>query len=123
MSLSSALIDTRRELAAQEKKPEKAPPKFDRTAHYGEVGGEDGVKYVQGNAYFNARGDFVRWAPAAAVLKPLTKEQEMDRQRRLRASKKLFGAKLVKATDSIPDEVIEAQRENARALAAEQNAG
>jgi hypothetical protein len=98
-------------------------PRFDENAHFGEVCGIDGVKYVQGKAFFSARKVFTGWAPESMVLAPLTPQQEADRQKRLRATKKFFGSKLAKhAEEALPHDVVTAQRENARAAAAEAGA-
>ena len=99
---------------------EQVLPEFDPEAHYGEVGGVLGVKYVQGDNFFKPNGDFHSVAPPESRLKPLTKEQESDRLRRLSKTKKLFGNKLAQAAhNAVPESVIKAERENARARAAE----
>lgn len=95
------------------------PPEFDRSAHYGEVGGVPGVRYVQGDNYFKPNGDFHSKAPPEARMKPLTKEQEADRQKRMSATRKMLGKKLAQAADALPQKIIDAERENARAKAAE----
>ena len=95
-------------------------PVFDPSAHYGEVGGVPGVKYVQGDSFFKANFDFHSVAPPEARLKPLTREQEADRQKRLANVRKLFGTKLAQSGNSpLPENVIAAARENARARVAE----
>ena len=96
-------------------------PEFDPRAHYGEVGGVQGVKYVQGDNYFKPNGDFHSVAPPEARMKPLTKEQEADRQRRLNKDRKLFGTKLAQAMHdrNLPQNIVEAEKENARARAVE----
>lgn len=100
--------------------PVAEKPRFNPHEHYGEVGGVEGVKYVQGKHFFKPNGDFHSVAPEAAQLAPLTSEQEADRQKRLRANKKFFGKALAQAADSmLPQKVIDAERENAKARSAE----
>lgn len=95
-------------------------PVFNRSAHYGEVGGVPGVKYVQGENFFKANFDFHSVAPPEARLKPLTREQEADRQKRLAKDRKLWGNKLAQSTNSpLPEKILNAERENTRARAAE----
>lgn len=94
-------------------------PVFDHAAHYGEVGGIQGVKYVQGDNFFKPNYDFHSVAPAEARLKPLTKEQEADRQKRMSATRKMLGKKLAQSAEAVPQKIIDAERENARAKAAE----
>lgn len=94
-------------------------PELDPSAHYGEVGGVPGVKYVQGDYFFKPDGSFHSLAPEGQRLAPLTKEQEADRQRRMAQVKKLWGSKLAQSAAAIPASVVAAEKENARARAAE----
>lgn len=101
------------------KKDEPKEPTFDESAHYGEVGGVEGVRYVQGDNLFDNAKRFVRVAPDNMKMKPLTMDQELDRRARLQANKKFFAqAKPVKGGE-MPENVVNAQRENSRARAAE----
>lgn len=99
-------------------------PSFDPEAHYGEVAGIEGVRYVQGKAFFNVRGDYVRAAPKHMWLAPLTAEQEQQRRKQMQGNKKFFGPakNIVPGTATIPQAIINAERENAQARAAESQA-
>ncbi len=97
----------------------KKPDRLDESQHYAEVGGVDGVRYVQGDWMFGHDKRCVGEAPDNMKLKPLTMEQELDRRARLQANKKFFAqAKPLKAGE-MPEDVVNAQRENSRARAAE----
>jgi hypothetical protein len=98
-------------------------PELDRTAHFGEVCGMDGVRYVQGKALFNAIGKYVGPAPKEMCLAALTKEQERARQKQIQNNKKFFhaGAPTTRAA-AVPQSIVDAERENARARAAESRA-
>jgi hypothetical protein len=110
------------EMPSQATAPEHGP-KFDPAQHFGEVGGMDGVKYVQGKALFNNAKTYVGPAPKEMWLAPLTPRQETDRQKQIQANKKFFhaGTKVVKDA-AVPQTIIAAERENAQARAAESRA-
>ena len=96
------------------------PKELDWAAHYGEVGGVDGVKFVQGKNFFNAVGKFVREAPKECWLAPLTAEQESDRRARMRKNGQVIGKRPPEA--EMPKHLVDAMRENALAQAAEAGA-
>jgi hypothetical protein len=106
--------------AAPEEPAAPAVPQFDPAANTGEVGGVEGVKYVQGPGHlFNARQQYVRTDPTMAMA-PLTPEQEAARQRQDIKNKRFFTNALPKIKEAgLPQKVLDAERENARALAAE----
>lgn len=95
-------------------------PCFDPEANTGEVGGIEGVRYVQGPGHlFNARKDYVRTDPAFK-MEPLTEEQERNRKKQAMQQKRFFASANPKIREAgLPQQVIEAERENARARAAE----
>ena len=98
-------------------------PTFDHDAHFGEVFGVEGVRYVQGRNYFGHKHQFVREAPRDAWLAPLTEEQERARQKQMRDNRKFFGnAKTHRNEGAIPQAVLDAERENSQARAAEDRA-
>jgi hypothetical protein len=108
-------------MSAQIKSATAVPtPVFDPNAHYAEIWGEEGVRYVQGKNFFGNNKQFVREAPKAQQLAPLTEEQERDRQKRLQANKRFFGkAQAARNDGAIPAAIVAAERENAQARAAE----
>lgn len=94
-------------------------PVFDRRGHFAEIGGIHGVKYVQGDNFFNSLGVFVKKADEAHALAPLTREQEIDRLMRMRdqaARSTVIGDK---RNGQVPQHILDAERENARAAGAE----
>lgn len=99
-------------------------PDFDPNALFGEVGGMDGVRYVQGKSLFGNVKQYVGPAPEHMWLAPLTKEQSEQARKRDLANKKFFGAsgKTLAPGAAIPQAVINAERENAQARAAESQA-
>lgn len=101
--------------------PEATKPVFNKDRHHAEIYGEPGIRYAQGKGLFNARGDFVRYAegPGEPVL--TDEEEEAVRRARLR-KQKTFGRQVQIAVAAIPQKVLDAQRENAQALAAESQA-
>jgi hypothetical protein len=101
--------------------PVDETPRFDPDANTGEVGGIDGVKYVQGPGHlFNARKAFVRTDPAFK-MEPLTDEQERNRRKQANSNKRFFISANPKIREAgIPQQVLDAEKENARARAAEQ---
>lgn len=105
------------------KTPPAAGPAFDEDAHFAEVCGVEGVRYVQGKSLFNNAKKYVR--PAGELsLAPLTAEQEQARRKQRMANKKFFGVAAAKKTAdaSVPQTILQAERENARARAAESQA-
>jgi hypothetical protein len=103
------------------REPEAPPaPAFDPDANTGEVGGIEGVKYVQGPGHlFNARHGYVRTDPAFK-MEPLTEEQERNRRKQSMQQKRFFASANPKIREAgLPQQVIEAEKENARARAAE----
>lgn len=113
-------------LGGRDPVPAKLPehgPEFNPAANFGEVCGMEGVRYVQGKALFNNVKKYVGPAPENMCLAPLTAEQERDRQKRLLANRKFFhaGTPTVKAA-AVPQTIIDAEKENRKALAAESRA-
>ena len=102
---------------------EEALPTLDRSKHYGEVGGVQGVKFVQGNAYFRANGDFHSYTGPGEELTPETREAEILRKQKEAKDNVKWGRVPKRGgAPELPKKVIEASRENARALAAEAQA-
>lgn len=98
----------------------QAGPAFDPNAHFGEVGGIEGVRYVQGRSLYDNLRRYVGPAPKEMWMTPLTAEQERQRRLQMSKSAKLLGtAKSLIAQAAIPQRIIDAERENARARAAE----
>lgn len=91
-------------------------PALDKSAHYAEVGGVEGVRYLQGRNYFANGGSFVREAP-----KEQWQPEETDEQRRNRAKKAARDAKFFakRGAPVLPQKLLEAELENAKARAAE----
>ena len=112
-------------LKLQPDKPEAAPtPVFDKSAHFAEVGGIEGVVYLQGKNFFSAHGVFRREAPEHMWLNPETDDQRKNRLKQVTANKKFFGTHQPAKNDGImPQKVIDADRENRQALVAETRAG
>ena len=103
------------------REPEAPPaPVFDPEANTGEVGGIEGVRYVQGPGHlFNARKDYVRTDPSFK-MEPLTEEQERNRRKQAMQQKRFFASANPKIREAgLPQTVIDAEKENARARAAE----
>ncbi len=101
------------------KDEEESPfvPDFDKDAMYAEVGGVEGVYYLQGRNYFARGGQYVREAPQAQWMAPETPEQRRNRQMQTIKNKKFFHKPVAPAV--VPESIINAERENAQARAAE----
>lgn len=101
--------------------PVDETPRFDPDANTGEVGGVDGVKYVQGpGRLFNAHKVYVR-TDDTMKMTPLTESQERDRRQQALKQKRFFASANPKIREAgIPQQVLDAEKENARARAAEQ---
>jgi hypothetical protein len=102
----------------------KKEPPMDFDGHYGEVhgpgGDPDGVRFVQGRKLYGNKGQFVKDAPKEMWMTPLTQEQEDNRRRQMQANRKFFAAAKPRVNDTgVPQAVVNAERENARARAAE----
>ena len=99
-------------------------PKMNFAKHHGEVYGDaDGARYIQGKNYYDHLGNFLREAPKHAWLPELTAEQEDDRRRQMQANKKFFGSARPRLNDTgVPQTVVNNERENAQARAAERSA-
>lgn len=101
----------------------EAAPVFDPSGLFGEVGGIEGVRYVQGKSLFGNVKQYVGPAPESMWMAPLTKEQTEQTRKRDLANKKFFGAgKTLAPGAAVPQAVINAERENAQARAAESQA-
>lgn len=110
------------EMPSSVKAPEHGP-ELDRTKHFGEVCGVEGVRYVQGKALFSNIGRYVGVAPKEMELAPLTAKQETERQQKIRDNKKFFSATTPKAREAaVPQAILDAEKENRKALAAESRA-
>ena len=99
-------------------------PAFDETTPYAVVRGiAPGVEYVQGRNYFNRGKQFVceapmeRWYFSEVTVK---KVSDMDRAEEARAELRRKG--LWEDVPRLPKALLDAEKENARAAAAEQNA-
>jgi hypothetical protein len=102
------------------KKPE-APvdPAFDPQQPFAEVGGVEGVQYIQGQSYFNRAKQYVGPAPEAAWLTPATPEQLRANRVQEMRNKAFFERIALRRKAEIPKPVLDAEREDARARAAE----
>jgi hypothetical protein len=113
-------------LGKRETVPAKLPdhgPEFNPAVNFGEVCGMEGVRYVQGKALFNNVKRYVGPAPESMWLMPLTAEQERERQKKIIANKKFFGAATAAPKGAaVPQNILDAERENRKALAAESRA-
>ena len=100
--------------------PEEIPeaPKLDRSAHYAEIGGMEGIQYLQGRNFFSAGGHFVRIAPKHQWQPEETEEQKRNRIRQKAKDAKFFAKRTI-APAQVPQSLIEAEMENARARSAE----
>lgn len=88
------------------------------------MGDNRGIKYQQGDSYYNLRGEFValvnpdaKPAPKAPPVPTAAKKSAADKKREALAS---AADKLGPAT--VPQTLKDAAKENAEALAAEENA-
>ena|ERR1700690_4457222 len=100
--------------------PEAAPiPEFDWNAHYAEIGGIDGVKFLQGKNFFGAGGHFRSEAPENMWQHPETDAEKKNRIKQSAANKKFYGSHPVRNEGAVPQKVIDADRENRQAFAAE----
>ena len=98
-------------------------PVFDRDGHYGEVGGMDGAKYIQGKNLFGPGGNFIREADKNQWLAPLTPEQERNRLAQKARNSKFFASAKPRINEAgVPSQVIAVERENSQARAAEEQA-
>lgn len=109
-------------LGAKER-PQQPIPAFDPRGHFAEIGGIHGVKYVQGDNFFDSIRRFVRPADEAHRLAPLTREQELDRLMRMREQAARSTVIGDKRGGQVPQHIIDAERENARAAGAETLSG
>jgi hypothetical protein len=85
----------------------------------------DPVKYLQGDSYYDHDGNFVRLVDPNAAPKPKTAPVPQAVKRKTEADLKreaLAAAADKLGLDTIPQELKDAARENAEALAAEDNA-
>ena len=103
------------------KTPAPASPVFDHDDHYMEVHTPEGVQYVQLKNMFNRAFKFVKEAPPELQLAPLTAEQRRNLQVQRQKNAKFFGSAKPAAIKEagIPKAVVDAERENAKARAAE----
>lgn len=98
--------------------PELAP-QWDPKATYLGIGGMVGVAFMQGDNYFNCRKEFVKEVPPKQRLKmPQPPKVAQAAGHRGPRGAIPFGSAPV-----VPQTVASAQKENAQALAAEENAG
>ena len=97
-------------------------PVLDRESSYAEIGGMEleGVKYQQGRNYFSPGGHFVKECKGPGLPEE-TPEQKKNRQIQAMKNKKFFGKKATPA--EIPRALLDAERENAQARAAESLSG
>lgn len=98
------------------------PVAFDPDAPTNEIGGMEGVKYLQGKNFFNPAKLFVRQAPKEMWMAPLTPAQEVARKRQILQNKKFLAGVAKPQTAAMPQAILNAERENARARAAETQA-
>lgn len=91
-------------------------PEFDATKPFAEVRGEPGVGYVQGENYFSRDRLFVKRAPEHAWYFPQI-EAPKTRADALRAAQSEL--RRLPEVPRAPRSVIDAERENTRAAAAE----
>lgn len=109
------------EPAVQTKSVPKDVPVFypDRLA--AQVGTDSGTYFVQGKNLFTLKGAFVEEAPENLWYITTEKQEANNRQAKSRARAAITHLPASSA-QAVPDRVIEAARENARALAAEVHA-
>lgn len=118
-----ATLSLRKPGSEESVKAPESGPKLDTSAHYGEVCGMQGIRFVQGKAFFNHLGEYVGPAPKHMWLAPLTAEQEAQRRKQAQGNKKFFGTpKNLAPGAGVPLAIINAERENAQARAAESQA-
>lgn len=105
--------------AAPKVAPVEDSPEFDPRKPFAEVRGEPGVSYVQGENYFARDKAFVKQAPEHAWYSPPepTPKTHADA---VRAAQREFSR--LPQVPRAPQSVIDAERENARAAAAEAHA-
>lgn len=120
LKLKRALAESK---VADESPPlTKSPdPVFDKEGYFVMDISMGGTLYIQGRHVFTAGGKYLREIPDGDAPAALTPEQERNFIRDKLKNKKFFG-KAKGPAGEIPAEVKEALRENARALAAEEQA-
>jgi hypothetical protein len=105
---------------ASKKEPD---PVFDDNENTAEIHGPEGIKLIQGKWFFDKSHRYLGPAPEGMWMAPLTPEQRMNLRKQHEKNKKFFGSAKPNIREAgIPQKVIDAERENARAAAAESQA-
>lgn len=98
------------------------PEVFDLDVPHALVRGEEGIEYVQGESYFDREFRFVKKAPRAAhYFVPTAEVSAVEKRERERRAAAFSIGKLANVP-RVPTSIMDAEKENAKALAAEFNA-
>jgi hypothetical protein len=93
---------------------------FDPDGHYAEVHTPEGVRYLQTKYLFDRAHNYMGVAPPHMWLAPLTEEQQRNLRIQRQKNKGFFQAGRPKVKEAgVPQKIIDAEKENARAAAAE----
>jgi hypothetical protein len=100
--------------------PRQALPVFDPEENTAELHTPEGIRLLQLDHLFNKSHQYIGSAPAGTALAPLTPEQKRNLKVQREKNLRFFGgSKAVIREAGLPQKVIDAERENARARAAE----
>jgi hypothetical protein len=104
--------------------PKKPPvPVFDENENTAEVHTPEGIGYLQLKNFFNRQKVFVSEAPEHMWMAPMTPEQRKNLAIQRQKNAQFFASAKPKIREAgLPQKVIDAERENARAHAAETQA-
>lgn len=121
--MATLSLKKRAEAGAAAEQPLKSDPVpvFDKEGYFVMDISMGGTLYIQGRHVFTAGGKYLRDIPPGDKPATLTEEQERNFKKDKVRAQKVFG-KPRGPDASIPQAVLDAQRENARALAAEEQA-
>jgi hypothetical protein len=103
----------------QEPEPAETPV-YDPEALAVQTYGAEGAGFIQGKNFFTANGKFIREVPKEQWY-ITTPEQEANNRKARAKQRAMFAGKgvAVRARPAIPEKLLDASRENARAFAAE----
>lgn len=110
--------------AVPENDPLEDAPAFDAKKPHAQVMGHQGVHWVQGDWFYNAQRRPVRLAPEGERYSFTPKKKsrkELEAELAKQQQKTIVGKPM--EADAEPSVVRDARRENAQALAAEENVG
>ena len=98
-------------------------PVFDPEENTAEMYTPEGMRYIQLKHLFNRAKQYMGPAPENCWLQPMTPEQKRNLKIQTEKNKKFFGSAKPNIKEAgLPQKVLDAERENARARAAESQA-